>query len=63
MSRGLGDVYKRQIRDLSPDLDIIIELHSFTDTSTAIQLANYIDDLNIMYYEEPVISLRPNPFT
>ena len=33
------------IRDLSPDLDIIIELHSFTDTSTAIQLANYIATL------------------
>lgn len=46
------------IRDLSPDLDIIIELHSFTDTSTAIQLANYIDDLNIMYYEEPVHPLN-----
>lgn len=47
------------IRDLSEDLDIIIELHSFTDTSTAIQLANYIEDLNIMYYEEPVHPLNP----
>ena len=47
------------IRDLSDDLDIIIELHAFTDTSTAIQLANYVDDLNIMYYEEPVHPLNP----
>lgn len=46
------------IRALNEDLDIIIELHSFTDTSTAIQLANYIDDLNIMYYEEPVHPLN-----
>lgn len=47
------------IRDLDDDLDIIIELHAFTDTGTAIQLANYIDDLNIMYYEEPVHPLNP----
>ena len=48
----------KAIRDLDSALDIIIELHSFTDTSTAIQLANYIDDLNIMYYEEPVHPLN-----
>ena len=48
----------KAIRDLSDSLDIIIELHAFTDTSTAIQLANYIDDLNIMYYEEPVHPLN-----
>lgn len=47
------------IRALSDSLDIIIELHAFTDTGTAIQLANYIDDLNIMYYEEPVHPLNP----
>jgi len=47
------------VRSLSEQLDIIIELHAFTDTSTAIQLANYIDDLNIMYYEEPVHPLNP----
>ena len=48
----------KAIRDLDSALDIIIELHSFTDTSTAIQLANYIDDLNIMYYEESVHPLN-----
>lgn len=46
------------IRGLSDDLDIIIELHAFTDTGTAVQLANYIEDLNIMYYEEPVHPLN-----
>ncbi|MDO4620371.1 MAG: mandelate racemase/muconate lactonizing enzyme family protein [Lachnospiraceae bacterium] len=49
----------KAIRDVSETLDIIIELHAFTDTSTAIQLANYVDDLNIMYYEEPVHPLNP----
>ena len=39
-------------------MDIIIELHALTDTNTAIQLANYIEDLNIMYYEEPVHPLN-----
>lgn len=49
----------KAIRDISDDLDIIIELHAFTDTGTAIQLANYVEDLNIMYYEEPVHPLNP----
>ena len=48
----------KAVRDLSDTLDIIIELHAFTDTNTAIQLANYIEDLNIMYYEEPVHPLN-----
>lgn len=53
-------VYARlkAIRDVSPDLDIIIELHAFTDTSTAIQLGRAVEDLNIMYYEEPVHPLN-----
>lgn len=49
----------KAIRDLDEKLDIIIELHAFTDTTSAVQLANYIDDLNIMYYEEPVHPLNP----
>ena len=49
----------KAIRDISDDLDIIIELHAFTDTGTAIQLANCVEDLNIMYYEEPVHPLNP----
>jgi galactonate dehydratase len=35
------------------DLDIIIELHAFTDTNTAIQLGLALQELNIYYYEEP----------
>ncbi len=41
-----------------PDMDIIIELHSFTDTITAIQLGQALEDLNIYYYEEPVHPLN-----
>jgi galactonate dehydratase len=39
-------------------LDIIIELHSFTDTNTAIQLGLTLEELNIYYYEEPVHPLN-----
>lgn len=41
------------------DLGIIIELHSLTDTNTAIQLAKELEPLNIMYYEEPTQPLNP----
>ena len=40
------------------DLDIIIELHSYTDTITAIQLGKVLEPLNIYYYEEPVHPLN-----
>lgn len=40
------------------DMDIIVELHSYTDTITAIQLGRAIEDLNIYYYEEPVHPLN-----
>lgn len=36
------------------DLDIIIELHSFTDTAAAIQLGKALEKYRIYYYEEPV---------
>lgn len=48
----------KAIRNVSPDLDIIIELHSFTDTNTAIQLGKALEPLNIYYYEEPVHPLN-----
>lgn len=35
------------------NMDIIIELHANTDTTTAIQLGRKLEDLNIYYYEEP----------
>ena len=41
-----------------PNMDIILELHSYTDTNTAIQLGQKMEDLNIMYYEEPVHPLN-----
>jgi len=38
--------------------DIIIELHSLTDTNTAIQLARELEEYNCFYYEEPVHPLN-----
>jgi L-alanine-DL-glutamate epimerase-like enolase superfamily enzyme len=47
------------IRDAGgPDLDIIIELHSLTDTNTAIQLGREFEALECFYYEEPVMPLN-----
>ena len=40
------------------DLDIIIELHSYTDAITAVQLGKALEPLNIYYYEEPVHPLN-----
>lgn len=40
------------------DLDIIIELHSYTDTISAIQLGQRLEELNIYYYEEPAHPLN-----
>ncbi len=40
------------------DMDIILELHSYTDTVTAIQLGQAMEELNIYYYEEPVHPLN-----
>ena len=45
-----------------PDLDIIIEVHSYTDTNTAIQLAQVLEPLNIYYFEEPVHPLNVESF-
>jgi len=60
--RGLLDPARRNlyrarmeaIRDaLGPDVDIIIELHSFTSAPGAVQLARLFEDLDIMLLEEP----------
>ncbi len=45
------------------DLDIIIELHSNTDTVSAIQLAELLKPLRIFYYEEPAHPLNVENFT
>ena len=38
------------------DLDIIIENHSNTDTTSAIQMGKALEDLRIFYFEEPIPS-------
>lgn len=45
------------------DLDIIIEMHSNTDTTAAIQIGQALEDLRIFYYEEPVHPLNVENFT
>lgn len=37
-----------------PDLDIILELHSYLSPATAIQLGQVWEEFNCYYYEEPV---------
>jgi len=41
-----------------PKMDIIIELHSLTDTNSAIQFGREVEKFNIFYYEEPVTPLN-----
>lgn len=41
-----------------PKMDIIIELHSLTDTNTAIQLGRELEQFRCFYYEEPVHPLN-----
>lgn len=45
------------------DLDIIIEMHSNTDTVAAIQIAQILEPLRIFYYEEPTHPLNVGNFT
>ncbi len=44
------------------DLDIIIELHSLTDTNTAIQLGRELEKYRCFYYEEPTQPLNADLF-
>lgn len=41
-----------------PEMDIIIELHSLTDTNTAIQLGRELEKFRCFYYEEPTHPLN-----
>ncbi|WP_094604611.1 D-galactonate dehydratase [Sporomusa silvacetica DSM 10669] len=41
------------------DVDIIVEMHAFTDTTAAIQFGKMIEELGVYYYEEPVMPLNP----
>lgn len=45
---------------VGPDVDIIMENHSFLDMNTAIQLAEAVKPYNIFYFEEPN---TPDPHT
>lgn len=57
----LNKVYDRvaAMREAGGDhVDIIVEMHSLTDTMAAIQVAQALEDLNIFYYEEPVHPLN-----
>lgn len=48
------------VRDaVGPEVDIILELHSFTSKSGAHQLAELYDDLDIFFMEEPVNYASP----
>lgn len=44
---------------VGPDVDIIVEMHAFTDTTAAIQFGKMIEGLGVYYYEEPVMPLNP----
>lgn len=44
------------------DMDIIVEMHSQTNTNTAIQFAREIEDLRCFYYEEPTQPLNQSLF-
>ena len=53
----------RAVREAGGEnLDIIIELHSYTDTNTSIQLAKALEPFGIFYYEEPTQPLNPALF-
>lgn len=45
---------------VGPDVDIILDMHSFTDARTAVQFGKAVEDIGIFYYEEPVMPLNPN---
>lgn len=44
------------------DLDLIIEMHSNTDTTAAIEIGQALEDLRIFYYEEPAHPLNVGNF-
>ncbi|MCL2478382.1 MAG: mandelate racemase/muconate lactonizing enzyme family protein [Treponema sp.] len=49
------------VRDaVGPNVDIIMENHSFTDANSAVQIGRAVQEYNIFYFEEPN---TPNPKT
>jgi L-alanine-DL-glutamate epimerase-like enolase superfamily enzyme len=50
----------KAIRDaVGEDVDIIIELHSISSATNAVQMGRLFEELDCMYYEEPVHYLNP----
>lgn len=50
----------KAMRDaVGKDVDIIVEMHAFTDTTVAIQFGKMIEELGVYFYEEPVMPLNP----
>ena len=45
---------------VGPDVDIIVENHAHTDTTSGIQFAQAIEPYNIYFYEEPNMNLNPD---
>ena len=65
MSREQMDMAVRRVaamREVGPDVDIIIELHALTDTTTSVQLGRELEKLGCYYYEEPTQPLNSNLF-
>jgi len=56
----LGYDRLKAIRDaVGKDVDIIVEAHALTDTTSAIKFGRMIEDLDIYFYEEPIAPLNP----
>lgn len=53
------DRLKAMREAVGPDVDMIVEMHAFTDTAAAIQFGRMIEELGVFYYEEPVMPLNP----
>lgn len=59
----LGRKRLAAVRDaVGPDVDIILEMHSLLGTNSAIQFGKAIQDLDLIYYEEPVHPMHSDNF-
>ena len=53
------DRLKAMREAVGPDVDIIVEAHALTDTTSAIKFGQMIEELGVFFYEEPVMPLNP----
>ena len=53
------DRLKAMREAVGPDVDIIVEAHALTDSTSAIQFGQMIEELGVFFYEEPVMPLNP----